>query len=110
MAVVYQHRRLDKNEVFYIGIGSTKKRAYTNSNRNSHWKSIDKKTKFEVDILIEGCTWEQACEIERGLILDIGRFDLKLGPLVNQTDGGEGNFKLSPEKTKRKEKKYQDLN
>ena len=28
MAIVYRHIRLDKNEVFYIGIGKTEKRAY----------------------------------------------------------------------------------
>ena len=28
MAIVYQHRREDTNEVFYIGIGETLKRAY----------------------------------------------------------------------------------
>jgi len=100
LAVVYQHRRLDKNEVFYIGIGTTKARAYRKTDRNSHWRSIVSKTEYEVDILIDGCSWEDACEVERGLIEAYGRYDLSMGPLVNQTDGGEGNNKLSPEKNK----------
>lgn len=45
MAIVYQHRRLDKNEVFYIGVGLNKNRAYSKNDRNSHWKSIIKKNK-----------------------------------------------------------------
>jgi hypothetical protein len=98
LAVVYQHRRLDKNAVFYIGIGTTKARAYRKTDRNSHWRSIVSKTEYEVDILIDGCSWEDACQVERGLIEAYGRYDLGKGPLVNQTDGGEGNSKLSPEK------------
>ena len=100
MAIVYQHRRLDKNTVFYVGIGTTKDRAYCKTNRNSHWRSIVSKTKYEVDILIDGCSWEDACKVEKGLIEAYGRYDLSMGPLVNQTDGGEGNSKLSPKKNK----------
>lgn len=105
MAVVYQHRRLDKNEVFYIGIGTTKERAYKKTNRNSHWKSIVKKSNYEIDILIDGCSWQDACEIEKGLIESYGRRDLGRGTLVNQTDGGEGNTKLSPQKNAAKGQK-----
>lgn len=90
MAIVYQHRRNDTNEVFYIGIGNSKNRAYELDGRNRHWRGIVKKVGYQVDILIEGISWLDACEIEKGLIKDIGRSDLKLGTLVNLTDGGEG--------------------
>ena len=93
MAIVYQHRRLDTNEVFYIGIGKTKKRAYEKyHHRNQHWKSIVAKCGYEADILIEGIDWRTACEIESGMINDYGRNDLGFGSLVNQTDGGDGGF------------------
>jgi hypothetical protein len=90
MAFVYQHRRLDTNEIFYIGIGKNKKRLNSYKNRNSHWLSIAKKYGFQVDLLIDGCSWNDACEVESGLIDAIGRKDLNLGPLVNMTNGGEG--------------------
>lgn len=90
MAIVYQHRRKDTGEVFYIGIGRDRKRAYKKEHRNSHWHNIVNKTGYEIDILIEGCTWEEACEIEKGMISDYGRHDLKQGCLSNQTDGGDG--------------------
>jgi hypothetical protein len=90
MAVVYQHRRKDTNEVFYVGIGFAKNRAFEVGNRNKHWSNVVEKVGYEVDVLIEGIHWEDACKVEKGLITDIGRKDLKLGPLVNMTEGGEG--------------------
>ena len=90
MAIVYQHRRNDTNEVFYVGIGNSKNRAYESDGRNKHWRGVVKKVGYQVDVLIEGISWTDACEIEKGLIKDIGRSDLKLGTLVNLTDGGDG--------------------
>ena len=93
MAIVYQHRRQDTNEVFYIGIGKDRKRAYQKyHHRNSHWRGVVKNYGYEVDVLFEGISWEEACEVEKGMIADYGRHDLGLGCLVNQTDGGDGGF------------------
>ena len=89
MAVVYQHIRKDTNEIFYIGIGNTKKRAYYTSVRNKHWHNIVSKSSYDVDILIEEISIEIAKEYEQFLISFYGRCDKKLGPLVNMTDGGE---------------------
>jgi hypothetical protein len=89
MAIVYQHRRKDNNEVFYIGIGKTINRAYSYG-RNPHWNQIADNVGYEIDILINGCSWNDACEIEKGLIKEYGRKDLGLGSLVNMTDGGDG--------------------
>lgn len=40
---VYRHIRLDKNEVFYVGIGSDNKgkylRAHGKEKRNKYWKN-----------------------------------------------------------------------
>ena len=90
MAVVYQHRRKDTNEIFYIGIGATENRAYDAAGRSKYWKNIVNKVGYEIDILIKNISWEDACIIEKGLIADFGRKDLRLGPLVNLTDGGDG--------------------
>jgi hypothetical protein len=92
MPYLYRHIRLDKNEPFYIGIGSDKlyKRAYDKKSRNKHWNFVINKTSYEVDILMDGLTWEQACEKEKEFIKLYGRKDLNEGILVNMTDGGDG--------------------
>jgi hypothetical protein len=95
MAYLYKHIRLDKNEVFYIGIGSDDnfKRAYSKTGRNKHWKNITKLTDYSIEIISEEwLTWEEACEKEKFWITFYGRVDLGKGTLVNMTDGGEGQF------------------
>jgi hypothetical protein len=91
MAYVYRHIRLDKNEPFYIGIGSDKNynRAKTNTRRNKHWLNISKYG-FEVDILFDNLTWDEACEKEKEFIALYGRSDLGKGVLCNLTNGGDG--------------------
>lgn len=103
MAIVYQHRRKDTNEVFYVGIGKTIRRAYSKECRNNHWHNIVNKVGYEIDILIEGLTWDEACTMETDLIKKYGRNDLGEGSLVNMTDGGEGTLnRILSEESKRK--------
>jgi hypothetical protein len=93
MAYVYRHIRLDTNEIFYIGIGSENndyKRAYTKRNRNKHWRNIVNKTDYEVEIVLDNLTWDEACTKEIEFIKLYGRKDLNEGTLCNLTDGGEG--------------------
>lgn len=91
MAIVYRHRRLDNNKIFYVGIGKGLNRAYEKGNRrNSFWNKVTKKTDYQVEILYNNLTWEDACELEMLLIESYGRRDLGTGTLVNLTDGGEG--------------------
>jgi hypothetical protein len=94
MAYVYRHIRLDKNEVFYVGIGSDKyySRAYTKWGRNKLWKNIVDKTEYSVEILFEDLDWELACKKEIEFIKLYGRKDLKNGTLTNLTDGGQGSL------------------
>lgn len=106
---VYRHIRLDKNEVFYIGIGGfnkkeplySYKRAYSNR-RNNYWKNITNKTDYIVEIISEGLTREQACKKEIEFIKLYGRIDLGTGTLVNLTDGGEGSNGPKTEEHKKK--------
>ena len=72
MAVVYQHRRKDSNSIFYIGIGKDIKRAYSSKNRTKHWKNIVLKCGYEVDILIDGLSYEDAFVVEIGMIKSYG--------------------------------------
>jgi predicted GIY-YIG superfamily endonuclease len=90
MAIVYRHIRLDKNEVFYIGISKNNDRPYSKHRRSNFWKNIVNKTDYEVEILFDDLSWEDACEKEKEFIKLYGRKDLGLGPLVNMTDGGDG--------------------
>jgi hypothetical protein len=102
---VYRHIRDDKNEIFYIGIGKTKKykRAYSKSRRNQHWINIIRKTTYKVEIILDNLTFDEAELREKELIKFYGRKDIGSGILVNMTDGGGGkiNTKLS-EETKKK--------
>ncbi len=87
----YLHIRLDNGEPFYVGKGlKNKYRAYSTSNRTKYWWNIVKKYGYDIIILEDNLTNEQSCEIEKYWIKRIGRRDLKLGTLVNLTDGGEG--------------------
>ena len=101
MAVVYRHIGLDNNEVFYIGIGKDKRRAYDGRQykRSKFWTKYTKKHGYVVDILTDNVDFELAKEIEIALIEKYGRRDLNKGTLVNMTDGGEGilGFKFSAE-------------
>lgn len=94
MAYLYRHIRLDKNEPFYIGIGSDTnfKRANWKFRNNKIWNSIVNKTSYEVEILLDGLTWEEACNKEKEFIKLYGRKDKQTGILSNLTDGGEGTY------------------
>lgn len=110
MAVVYRHRRLDTFEVFYVGIGKSKKRAYAKSGRSDWWTKVINKVNYSVEILKKGISLEEAQELEELLIKEYGRRDLGLGNLVNQTDGGEFNLNISKEaRRKISESKYKPV-
>lgn len=95
MYYLYRHIRLDKNEVFYIGIGKINtnyntfkcnyQRAFAKKkSRNEHWKSIIAKTDYKVEIIFHCNGIEEIQEKEREFI------KLYKNTLCNQTDGGLG--------------------
>ena len=103
---LYRHIRLDKNEPFYIGIGtkctkfkhhsikSEYKRAYSKGKRNNLWYKIVNKAGYRVDILIESNNYDFIEKKEVEFIKLYGRKDLRLGTLCNMTDGGEGSINI----------------
>jgi len=104
---VYRHIRLDKDEPFYIGIGnkSNYSRAYENhsSKRNKIWNDIVLKSLYEVEIIIDELTKEEASEKEKEFIKLYGRKDLNNGVLCNLTDGGDGIWNcIRSEETRKK--------
>jgi len=103
MAIVYQHIRKDTNEVFYIGIGKTIARSKSKVGRNNYWYHIVDKVSYEIEIIHNNISWEEACELEKFYIKKYGRKDLGLGLLVNMTDGGEGVVnKIVTDETRKK--------
>jgi hypothetical protein len=99
MAYVYRHIRLDKNEPFYIGIGNdmTNKRAKEKARRSNLWKKIIAKSDYEVEILFDDITYDEAKLKEIEFIELYGRIDLGNGTLANLTNGGDGTINPSQE-------------
>jgi len=103
---LYRHIRLDKNEPFYIGIGTKYKkfhthkreyaRAFQKRDRNQFWKFIVNKTKYKIDIIFETNDYEIIKLKEIEFIKIYGRKNTNTGSLVNLTDGGEGNVGMIP--------------
>lgn len=96
---LYRHIRLDKDEPFYIGIGTKSnyysyryKRAFNRSQRSLLWKRVASKTEFNVDILIESSDYSFIKTKEVEFIKLYGRKDLGTGTLINLTDVGEGTL------------------
>jgi hypothetical protein len=112
MAYLYRHIRLDKNEPFYIGIGSDVeyKRAYSKQKRNRYWNHIVNKYEYEVEIMIDDLTWEEACEKEKEFIALYGREDLGIGTLTNLTFGGDGVYGLVFNEESRKKMSFSQRN
>jgi hypothetical protein len=104
MAYLYRHIRLDKNEPFYIGIGSdfSYKRAYSKNPRSKHWKSIVNKTDYKVQILFDDLSWQEVCEKEKEFI-ELYKRNCDGGILCNVTLGGEGAYgRILSKETKEK--------
>lgn len=98
MAVVYIHLKPHNREIFYIGIGNERQRAFRKNSRNKHWHRVFDKYGMIVDIIADGISLESAKEMEKFLIASYG-----VKNLCNQTLGGEGAFghKHSPESRKK---------
>jgi group I intron endonuclease len=86
-------------EPFYVGKGKDyRHKRHLNESQlsdNSHKSNLIKKLINNgqyPDILIikEYLNQNEAFELEKKLIFEIGRYDLKTGPLTNKTEGGEG--------------------
>lgn len=93
---VYIHIRPDTGDVFYVGKGTVRKglrdRASIATKRGRFWNAIVRKAGGFISRVVVSCDCEEdAFYVERLLISLIGRRNLRNGPLVNLTDGGEGS-------------------
>lgn len=93
---VYIHRKKTDNQIFYVGVGTGLKyyRSKSKSDRNKWWHNTVKKHGYYIQIVKDKLNIQEALYLEIFLISIIGRKDLKLGPLVNLTDGGEGTLNV----------------
>lgn len=97
---IYQHIRLDTNEVFYIGKGVQNKpyhkyyRAFDKKRRNNIWNNIVRKTEYKVEILFTNLSEKECFDIETELITKHGKIYNNSGTLANYTDGGEGQLRF----------------
>ena len=108
-------------EPFYIGKGTCERIDTTLYHHNAGFKrnKIEKLKRNNIQILnviiFNNLEEEESFEKEIEIIKDIGRREFKNGPLVNQTDGGDGRTNIIvSEKTRKKisesTKKYYELN
>lgn len=99
---VYQHRRLDTNEVFYVGMAyknpnrktwafrTQHERAFIKSERTQHWKKVVAHTDYAVEIVFTSNDVELTKNKERELIKLYGRVGVDdYGTLVNKAAGGD---------------------
>ena len=103
MAIVYRHIRLDKDVVFYVGVGTRDYRAFETSRRSKLWKNINEKTDILVEVLYKDISYDNALELEAFLIEEYGRIDLGNGTLANHNNGGGGclGYKRSDDEKRR---------
>jgi hypothetical protein len=98
---VYQHRKADTNEIFYVGKGKQNRLNHLNG-RNNHWKNIVNKHGFVAEKIIERLDEVLALFAEMEII---NIYRMRCIKLANITDGGQGlsGYRYTmPNETKRK--------
>lgn len=106
---VYIHTRTDLNEVFYVGMstisteGLIYSRAYRSAfeKRKTAWHNYARICPYNVKIVKDNLTKEEAFKLEMKLIKKYGRKDLGTGTLINQCDGGAGLKNPGPQLKKK---------
>jgi len=83
---VYQHRKADTGEIFYVGKGMGR-RAYDSFHRSKYWKNIVAKHGLIVEFIKENITEPESLKLE---ILTIDSYRQKGLQIINMTDGGDG--------------------
>lgn len=105
---VYGHYKKSDSEIFYVGKGSSRSkgkyyRANTKNKRTDFWQKVVEKHGYFVKIIATCKNEKDAFLLEKLLIKQYGRRDLKTGVLVNLTDGGEGSVgHITSEETRKK--------
>lgn len=85
---VYLHKRKTDGTIFYVGKGKGS-RATAKGGRNRWWKSVEAKSGFYHEILQDGLTNEQACQLEVETIASLKVSGVRL---CNIAAGGESGL------------------
>lgn len=85
---VYIHRRKSDGEIFYVGKGKGG-RAKSRSGRNRWWRHIESKHGFYPEIVRDGLTNSEACDLE---IREISRLRKNGSSICNVANGGESGL------------------
>ena len=83
---IYQHRKADTNEIFYVGKGKNT-RLNQSRGRNEYWHRVVAKHGFIAEYIAQNLSEELAFLAEMEAIDAYKKRDIQL---VNATDGGEG--------------------
>jgi hypothetical protein len=108
---IYQHVRLDTNEIFYIGKGTKKGkgnayiRAFTKNSRNQYWKNITQLTSYKVEILEEYESEQDCLKRETELIILHGYSWDGTGTLCNMVKDDQEIKRLARIQAKKKNSK-----
>jgi hypothetical protein len=105
---VYNHVRLDTNEIFYVGKGKGR-RAYQKTGRNSHWRNIVNKVGFKVNILVSNLLDKDALEIERLFQISYEKEGINLCNKCECGLPGNTGHKFSEEQKKQRSKISKEL-
>lgn len=97
---VYAHKTATNGDVFYIGKGSGS-RAKSKSGRNRWWRNIVKKHGYNIEILKDGLTNDEACRFEVETIRKLRESGINL---CNVSSGGESGLAGIPLTEEHKEK------
>ena len=85
--ILYSHKDRCSNQVFYIGIGDCRARAYDEKSRSKEWKEKISECYFDVEIIAKNLTKELAFILEKSFIEMY-----QLENLINKTKGGVGSW------------------
>lgn len=86
---VYQHRRKDTNEIFYVGHGKGSRPWQFTRGRSKSWQAIYSNYGCVVEVLEKFDTKQEAGDREIQLIANYRSNGI---PLVNTKDGGEDQY------------------
>ena len=105
MYYVYQHKKADTNEIFYVGKGKGA-RAFNATKRNPYWKNVVAKHGFNVEIIVENIDEELSFLVEMETIDAYKKRGITLSNLTNGGEGASGLIHSEEHKAKLKGNKF----